>query len=53
MFFYTLQPHNVQRAILKAIVTGLLKESKNHTCRELEGNEDYLRVHLILIEVQS
>ena len=45
------QPHSVQRAVLKATVTGLLKESKNHWNKQWERNEDYLRVHLILLEV--
>ena len=47
----TLKPNGVQRAVMKATVTGLLKESKNHLNKQWEGSEDYLRVHLILLEV--
>ena len=46
-----LKPHSVQRAVMKATVTGLLKESKNHLNKQWEGSKDYLRVHLILLEV--
>ena len=44
-----MQPQTIQRSTLKATITGLLKESKNH--RRYSGNHDYLRVHLILMEV--
>ena len=42
------QPVKVQKLVLRAIISGILKEARHHTHSK---TKDYLRVHLILIEV--
>jgi hypothetical protein len=45
-----LQPLKAQKLVLRAIISGILKEARHHTHKH-SSTKDYLRVHLILIEV--
>ena len=44
------QPLKAQKLVLRAIISGILKEARHHTHKH-SSTKDYLRVHLILIEV--
>ena len=44
------QPVKAQKLVLRAIISGILKEARHHTHKHSK-TKDYIRVHLILIEV--